>query len=197
MKRDDLTALADRLSGSLGPFSFVSRAERDMVLYALRTLAARQAEPVAWGAPHVEYSASRGQSKVTYWVSREDGERILCAAPPATDAVREVLPKRPDSAYTSFHLQNWTDYDFAKHVTATRTTLQYLIELERAVAQRGGTSYDGGVEGHAGLAHGGTARDAPTLTTGCMTSSAQVDAAGIKPGPSEALPIVGDEGGGP
>src|SRR6185437_8459649 len=34
-------------------------------------------------SPHVEYVASRGQSKVTYWVSREEGDRIRAAAVPA------------------------------------------------------------------------------------------------------------------
>lgn len=49
-------------------------------------------------------------------------------------------------------------------------------------------SSDGGVEGHAGLVenHAGTARKAPRLATGRLASPAQVDGAGIKPGPSEA-----------
>lgn len=37
---------------------------------------------------------------------------------------------RPDSIYSQFHADNWTDYDFAKHTEATRKTLAWLLELE-------------------------------------------------------------------
>jgi len=57
----------------------------------------------------------------------------------ARDALRfvaqpQTLPTRPDSIYSQFHLDNWTDGDFAKHSAATRKTLAYLIELETALA---------------------------------------------------------------
>jgi len=38
--------------------------------------------------------------------------------------------QRPDSIYSKFHADNWTDYDFAKHTDATRKTLAWLLELE-------------------------------------------------------------------
>ncbi len=41
-------------------------------------------------------------------------------------------PVRPHSIYTKFHLDNWTDEDFAKHAAATRKTLAYLLALEAA-----------------------------------------------------------------
>ena len=44
-----------------------------------------------------------------------------------------IAPKRPDSIYSRFHLENWTDDDFAKHSATTRKTLAYLIELEAAM----------------------------------------------------------------
>lgn len=39
-------------------------------------------------SPHVEYVAARGQSKVTYWVSREEGDRIRTAALSDTSTLR-------------------------------------------------------------------------------------------------------------
>ena len=54
--------------------------------------------------------------------------------PRATDGAVRVLPKRPDSIYSQFHLDNWSDWDFAKHAAATRKTLAYLIDLEAALA---------------------------------------------------------------
>lgn len=62
--------------------------------FALIPSGARAAEPVAWGRAHVEYSASRGQSRVEYWVSREDGKIIAAelATPPARGD-REILKR--------------------------------------------------------------------------------------------------------
>jgi hypothetical protein len=41
--------------------------------------------------------------------------------------------KRPDGVYSQFHLDNWTDADFAKHAAATRKTLTWLLTLEAAM----------------------------------------------------------------
>jgi hypothetical protein len=52
------------------------------------------AEPVAWGRPHVEYSASRGQSRVEFWVSREDGKKIAAGlATPPVRGDREAIKR--------------------------------------------------------------------------------------------------------
>ncbi|WP_024516974.1 hypothetical protein [Bradyrhizobium sp. Tv2a-2] len=55
---------------------------------------------------------------------------------PAGAHAQQSRLKRPDSIYGRFHLENWTDDDFAKHTAATRKTLAYLIELEDALAHR-------------------------------------------------------------
>lgn len=44
------------------------------------------------------------------------------------------LPKRPNDIYSQFHLDNWTDGDFATHAVSTRKTLRYLIALEDALS---------------------------------------------------------------
>lgn len=43
---------------------------------------------------------------------------------------------RPDSIYSQFHLDNWTDDDFSKHAAATRKTLAWLLKLEASLQAR-------------------------------------------------------------
>jgi hypothetical protein len=50
------------------------------------------------------------------------------------ERMRRALPKRPDSIYSKFHLNNWSDNDFARHAKATRKTLRYLVDLEEALS---------------------------------------------------------------
>lgn len=81
-----------------GKCQLVLREDLDAAIVALRAAVAPAPQPlssdIAWGKPHVEYSASRGQSRVTYWVSREDGEMISRLSALPAQAMREAVSPR-------------------------------------------------------------------------------------------------------
>lgn len=65
---------------------------------------------------------------------REYIHMVDAIAPFFTHPPAPAVGARPHSIYSKFHLDNWTDEDFAKHPTATRKTLAWLLELEAARA---------------------------------------------------------------
>jgi hypothetical protein len=114
----------------------LSKPERKMIIAALRAGGAAQtAKPTEASVEELSGLIEHG---LCYGISSKDARIAARIAFQKLGGVaKAATPPRPDSIYSQFHLDNWTDDDFAKHTAATRKTLEWLLKLEASLAGGG------------------------------------------------------------
>ena len=81
-----------------------------------------------------------GKAEVDASRRLEEPREMVEAADAGAVALREMIAKyeaRPQGVYSQFHLNNWSDADFAAHPAATRKTLEWLLKLETSPTAAG------------------------------------------------------------